>query len=284
MNWCGLRDWLNELGTQDGVGFSISVLSELSFLVNGENTYIRDEEQSFDIKDFDLVVFRTMGRSNENKERAEAVAIYCRKKGVKCIDSRLPHVGGKLNSAYERWFNGLNVPKTAVGSVSSLVEIAGRFGYPVILKATDGKKGRDNYLVKTSQELTDIVAQNQDKQFVLNEFIPNDGDYRLLTLNYQVKMIILRQSDGRSHLNNTSVGGAATVVNEGDISQAVIDLAVAAAKTEGMEVAGVDVIIDKNTGTPYVLEVNRAPQVASGAFAEAKMGAYYRALKEMAEE
>ena len=262
----------------DNISFDITSFDGLSMLVDKDNSYIKDLGKGFDVADFDLVVFRTVG---ESAEEAAAVDAYCRKKGIKKIDrSLVPLVSRKLNCAFDRWAAGLNVPITAYGPIEGLEMALERIGLPAVLKATNGRRGQDNYLIKTVEELREIVAQNLDKKFVLQNFIPNDGDYRILVLNYGRVVVDLRQRQGDTHLNNASAGGTETIVEDTAGLEDAIELAKKAAKLDGLEIAGVDIIIDKDTTVPYVLEVNRAPQLTL----PEEIDGYYKAIVEIANE
>jgi len=48
------------------------------------------------------------------------------------------------------------------------------------------------------------------------------------------------------------------------------------------DIAGVDMVQDKETGSWYCLEVNNSPQLASGAFVDEKRAAIAEFLKEAA--
>ena len=62
------------------------------------------------------------------------------------------------------------------------------------------------------------------------------------------------------------------------ISSEVIDICVKAASVSRLQVAGVDVMFDSTNSKPYLLEVNNAPQVSSGAFQDEKVGKYSEML------
>ena len=94
----------------------------------------------------------------------------------------------------------------------------------------------------------------------MQNFIPNDGDYRIVAFDYEPKLGIYRSSGGTDHRNNTSLGGSASIV---EISPEL-------AKATDIKFAGVDIITDKNTGENFVLEINRTPQFASGPFTDEK--------------
>jgi glutathione synthase/RimK-type ligase-like ATP-grasp enzyme len=144
------------------------------------------------------------------------------------------------------------------------------FTFPAILKARLGAHGNDNYLVKDLDEVRRILAETPTKQFVLQRFVPNEGDFRILIIGDQT-MVIGREAVAGSHLNNTSKGGTATEVELDEVSPQIIEQAHIIAKEFGMTIAGVDVLKDKNTGEHFFLEVNSQPQIMTGAFLDKKV-------------
>lgn len=281
LNWFAFRDLLRaELAGAAQV--EMSALTELTFVLEPGKARIYDAAQGYDLADFDLVVFRTISRYHEE---AISVAAYCRMKHIRYIDEYIPQVGNaKLSCAFVRFEHGLPVPPTTYGTAESLAAVAGTayFPWPLVLKDNAGKKGRNNYLVHDATELRKLITEQPELRFVMQSFIPNDGDYRILVLNGKPRMAILRKAGANGgHLNNTSQGGTAEDVPLGQLPKAVLDIAVKAAKLEHLAVAGVDIIIDKRDGKPYILEANRSPQIATGAFAANKTAQYAAALKEL---
>lgn len=280
LNWVAFRDLLrHQLGSE--IQVEMSALTELTFLIANDNARIYDPLQDYDVRDFDLIVFRTIGRQ---LEPAISVAAYCRKYSVPYIDPYIPSLGNtKLSCAFVRFEHGLRIPNLAYGTTKDLIDLAqqGTLGWPLIVKADAGKKGRDNYLVHSLAELQVKLTEHSNVKFVIQSFIPNDGDYRMLILNGKPVMAILRKGAKGNHLNNTSQGGSAENVDPSAIPQQILELAEKATELEQLAAAGVDIIIDKTTGIPYILEVNRAPQLATGAFPEEKITRYVAALKEI---
>ena len=280
MNWLAFRDALRERLTGE-VQVEMAAIKQLTFVLDGQKTRIYDAEQNFDVADFDLVVFRTIGKL---KEEAIAIAAYCRSKNIKYIDGYIPKIGiNKLSCAFIRWEHDLPVPETVYGPAESVFSQVSVTGLPAVLKASDGKKGRDNYLVNSPEAIQEILSSNPEKTFVLQKFIANDGDLRLVVLNDRVRLIISRQAQNSTHLNNTSQGGKAELIPLESVPPDVIELALQATKLEQLSVSGVDIIEEQNSGRYYILEVNRAPQIGTGEFVDEKLEAYARALAELVE-
>lgn len=150
---------------------------------------------------------------------------------------------------------------------------------PFILKDSQGAKGASNYLVQTFAQLQEILKQEPDVDFIAQSYLPNDCDYRILLLGSQV-LVIKRQGKGDSHLNNTSLGGDAVLVDVSDFPAEIIAYARRLAASMGLTIAGVDVMPHKDTGEYYVLETNAQPQIFTGAFLDEKQQAMTAFLKE----
>lgn len=139
LNWFGLRDLLRaELG--GSVRIEMSALTRLTFVLHDGNARIFDVGQGFDVREFDLVVFRTIG---DHLDQAVAVAAYCRKHHIRYIDSYIPHVGKwKMACGMVRWEHGLgrSAPDTLYGPIPSVVAEAskGYLGWPLVVKADGG--------------------------------------------------------------------------------------------------------------------------------------------------
>ncbi|MCA9347678.1 ATP-grasp domain-containing protein [Candidatus Saccharibacteria bacterium] len=147
------------------------------------------------------------------------------------------------------------------------------FSFPFIAKVINGSMGSDNWLIKSEQDLIDAMEAVPDGSFVLQQFIPNEFDYRILVFGGKPRLAIKRSrvSDD-THVNNTSKGGEGRLIDLKDMDKLILDLAVKAAEAVGrLELGGVDIIIDSNTGKPYVLEVNKSPQIETGSNIDKKL-------------
>ncbi|RYF28882.1 MAG: hypothetical protein EOO17_03525, partial [Chloroflexi bacterium] len=131
-------------------------------------------------------------------------------------------------------------------------------------------------LVHTYQELKEILNSHKGVQFVVQGFIPNDRDYRCLVFGGKVKLVLQRSRDteSKSHLNNTSQGAAGEIISLENLpAQAIADVESAALALNRSSFAGVDLLINSETGQHYILEVNQTPQVEIGAAVDQKMSA-----------
>ena len=84
-------------------------------------------------------------------------------------------------------------------------------------------------------------------------------------------MVFMRKGAGNTHLNNTSKGGSGTLLTRKQVPDEFISMAIKAAEVLGREIGGVDILVDMTNNTPYILEVNSTPAIASGYMTEKKV-------------
>ncbi|AHB42058.1 hypothetical protein RAAC3_TM7C00001G0193 [Candidatus Saccharibacteria bacterium RAAC3_TM7_1] len=263
----------------DAIEVECSDIDELFFDVSTDSARIYHPTKLFDVADFDLVVFRHVSTFIEE---ARAITIYCEKKGVKYIDSYLNRPTlDKMSASFLHWSVNLPVPHTLFGNHDEMIRRFDEFAPKAVVKDNHGFKGEKNYAVSSRAELQDILAKHDNTKFVLQELIPNKGDYRVLVFNFRPVLVIKRTAGQGEYLNNTSKGGTAELIDLSSFDQKLLNMCVEASRIEKLEVAGVDIILDAKTQTPYILEVNQAPQVSSGSFMEEKLEKYAEMLKEL---
>ncbi|MFZ2152850.1 MAG: hypothetical protein WAV41_02200 [Microgenomates group bacterium] len=137
--------------------------------------------------------------------------------------------------------------------------------FPVIVKGSGGDRGTRVYKADNLEEMEELVRKlrksetEEGKRYMLQEYIPNDGDYRVLVLGEKVLGVMKRSSQNKSEFrNNYSAGGAVEVA---DLPEEIKQLAVKAARVCGLAVAGVDVAFrDFDRSKPVIWEVNKGPQ------------------------
>jgi glutathione synthase/RimK-type ligase-like ATP-grasp enzyme len=260
-----LDDFRHRLANEQ-IESTVSSYSDLDFTLDGENSSIKLSSTGADLSDFDVII-NISTPAHELIHIHSSLARYCRKKGVKILDDTFTNTSGKLYEMWRLWEKDVPVPKTAFGSISHLSRKLIDFGGVGVLKATHGSKGKENYLVHSPEEIEQILSDKNPYDYILQNFIPNTGDYRVVAFDYEPKLAIYRSATGTDHRNNTSLGAQANVV---EITTELAQIAKASAEALDIKFAGVDIITDKNTGANYVLEINRTPQFASGSFLNEK--------------
>jgi RimK family alpha-L-glutamate ligase len=162
----------------------------------------------------------------------------------------------------QQFEHSIPFPETVVvSSVKSIKYILSRFQFPLIVKLPYVHQGKGVFLANSETELRQIFKNNQEAgpTFIVRAFIPNDGDIRVFTIGFEAIGAMKRIAPKDSFKNNISQGGRGEEYDLKNNPEIKI-LAEKACKITGTEIAGVDIIIDKNSGKPYVIEVNNGPQ------------------------
>lgn len=232
--------------------------------------------------DYEVIFFRTTGK---HWEEVNLVLNSIKRSDVVVIDPLVRY--GKPDMACKAWQMlslkkaGIDVPKTIYGSLWYLYETMREklsydrssnsnnrgihLDFPVILKGSGGDRGTRVFKADSLEELEKLVKDlrktetDEGRRYMLQEFIPNDGDYRVLVLGKKVLGVMKRSSqDEKEFRNNYSAGGKVEIAQ---LPEEIKQLAVKAAEVCGLAVAGVDVAFRNFDITkPVVWEVNKGPQ------------------------
>lgn len=257
-------------------------LEDLVFHIKNKRTArIYDPVAGVDVGSYSFVYLKSW---QSLPELAASVAHFLEGKGIPYADHQARHEYiAKTTNYMTMWSHGVAVPETWWGSRPVLEALTGSMDethFPLIIKAVHGQKGKDNYLARDKQSALEIL-RNTQVDMLLQQFIPNDGDYRIGVYGHKARWAIYRQSSGKSHLNNTSAGAVATNLAVKDVPRRLRTLAEAAADACDLAISGVDVVEDKVTKKIYVLEANQGSQIVTGAFTDTNMTAFDEGIAAM---
>jgi ribosomal protein S6--L-glutamate ligase len=253
------------------ISVSFAFFEDLLFAVNNEIVDVVDTVHELSLLEYDVVYFRHWG---EVQGAALAAARFCELKKIPFIDSEVLRQGSfnKITQYMNLHESGVSFPRTLIAPGPQLLTRYAQYGFdfPLVLKSVSGTRGQDNYVVRNELEMRHVLEDNATLTFVLQEFIPNEGDYRVVVMGNKVVMAIKRRAAEKNHLNNTSQGGSAELVAVDSLPQQVLEASVRAAAFFGRQVAGVDMVQSKSNGHWYCFEVNRSPQIEHASFQDEK--------------
>ena len=168
---------------------------------------------------------------------------------------------------------GLPTPKNSIisdpeGIDQALKDIGGKF--PVIVKMLSGSQGIGVSQVDSYQSLKSVLQTlwkvSGKNEILLQEMIPADGDLRIHVLSKkffspddessEVIAAMKRTSAKKDFRTNYSIGGGVQKVK---LTEEMIQISKDAAKAVDCTWCAVDLIVDKKTKKPYILEVNASP-------------------------
>jgi ribosomal protein S6--L-glutamate ligase len=155
---------------------------------------------------------------------------------------------------------GIGLPTTAFAHSTKmthdLIRVVG--GSPLVIKLLEGTQGIGVMLAETDKSAESIIEafRGLDAYFLVQEFVKEAeaSDVRCLVIGNKVVGAMQRQGRKGEFRSNLHRGGRATPARITPEERAT---AVGAAKTMGLNVAGVD-MLRSNRG-PVVMEVNSSP-------------------------
>lgn len=166
----------------------------------------------------------------------------------------------KLRSMQLLARDGVGLPVTSFAhstkDIAGVMKIVG--GAPVVVKLLEGTQGTGVVLAETTKAAESVIGafRQLDANILVQEFIheANGEDIRAFVVGDRVIATMMRKAAEGEFRSNLHRGGSAQKVK---ISPEERATAVKAAKTMGLQVAGVDML--RSSRGPVVMEVNSSP-------------------------
>jgi ribosomal protein S6--L-glutamate ligase len=185
----------------------------------------------------------------------EAMGVYTQNTASSITQSR-----DKLYSLQLLINSGLPIPTTGFANspldTDDLIKMVG--GAPLIVKLLEGTQGKGVVLAETKKAAESLINafKSLRANILVQEFIKeaNGKDIRCFVINGRVVESIMRTAAPGEFRANIHMGGSAQLIK---ITPEEKRIAILAAKTMGLKVAGVDIIRGHNS--PLLLEVNSSP-------------------------
>nr|WP_275660494.1 30S ribosomal protein S6--L-glutamate ligase [Shewanella sp. Isolate13] len=156
--------------------------------------------------------------------------------------------------------NNLDIPTSGFANspvdTKDLIDMVG--GAPLIVKLLEGTQGKGVVLAETTKAAESVINafKSLHVNLLVQEFIKEaqGKDLRCFVIDGKVVASIERTAAPGEFRANIHQGGSASIVS---VSAAEKQLALKAAKTMGLRVAGVDII--RSSRGPLLLEINSSP-------------------------
>lgn len=185
----------------------------------------------------------------------EAMNVFCLNSASAISQSR-----DKLYSMQLLINNGLNIPTTGFANspldTNDLIKMVG--GAPLIVKLLEGTQGKGVVLTETRKAAESVINafKSLRANILVQEFIKEAGgkDIRCFVIDGKVVAAIQRTAAPGEFRANIHQGGTAKIIK---ITPEERKIAIKAAKTMNLKVAGVDII--RSSKGPLLLEINSSP-------------------------
>lgn len=264
-----LTDYLGE-ALDDRYEVCHSFFNALEYSVSGQEIQITDLKNKAPLESYALIFFR--GKILPYAHHAQTVSSYAQQHGILCINQEFleANPAGKLGMTVMLAQMGLPAPATLFAAPQYMRRSAAEtLGFPMVVKADMGARGQHNHLIRTQTELDELLKKESEVDYIAQEFIENDCDYRFLMIGSEA-LIIRRSRTGDTHLNNISEGARADLVPAEEFPQRILEDCRRIMQKLDLQIAGIDLLYNPQTDREYYLEVNRLPQLNTSAFAAEK--------------
>jgi len=218
-----------------------------------------------DIKDFSLVYFRRIGVDFFPIARTLGFALnYLKIPFFDNIFGQPGSLGDKLTSQIRLATAGLPIIPLIYCSRKKVLEkqefVIANFGLPLVAKHCEFHRGKGVILIKKREDFLKILRANFEGEFFFQKYCPAEKEYRILVLGDKARVweakIPTKTGEFRS---NVYLGAKEEFYKINSLPPAMAKIAIKAAKTLNIQIAGIDILKEKSTGKIWLLEVNRGP-------------------------
>ncbi len=245
------------------------------------NFIIKDNKYTLKVKDialdeFDVVYLKVIGKF---REHAAIISYYCKKKNIPLQDpiftqtefTEVPIFKGLETLLLAD--NNVQIPITGFVTLKSLIKFTtNNFPFPCVIKDTEGMQGKGAYIIENKTDLENLHKKLKEKfgdthfykKYLVQEFIHASHRHRIFIIDNEVLAGIIRPMRWRKKFtpeNSPDYEGIKKSLSP--IPEDEIRLSLQATKAVKLGIAGVDLIVDDETGKKYIMEVNASPQWGS---------------------
>lgn len=250
----------------DNVGVALADFSDLVFEIESGKVLVEIEGKN--ICDFNLIYFR---KTAGFYSMAAALSIYLESVGIKFFDKVFINgsfTGDKFTSLMRLAVNNLPIVPSFLCWKGVLPKtkkrIVEKFGFPIVAKEVTTQRMQSVFLIKSFKDfdkLPDRTVNEKDARYLFQKFINFDKEFRLLVLKENVGVVhtkTMRDNTG-FQIGYSDMEEQPEFLDPFDVPAKIKEAAIKAAKVLHIQVAGVDIAREKETGRIYIFEVNRGP-------------------------
>lgn len=240
---------------------------------------VKIKVKNTDLSNFDLVFVR---RAGKYVRFMGAISKYLDYKKVKFVDPAFREIGmsmDKASSVTRLAIKRVPVPHSIFcfkeSVLSNRERIIKTLEFPIIAKAILSQRNQNIYILKSMEDFNKLVNIS-NQEFIFQKFIDIQKEYRVLIMGE--KIMVLEQKFKRNYENlkveYLDLTGPSIFLNLDSTTQLSNKIALKSASVLGLDVAGVDLAIEKGTNKNYIIEVNKGPGIEPNAKTSPELKAF----------
>lgn len=240
---------------------------------------VKIKVKNTDLSNFDLVFVR---RAGKYVRFMGAISKYLDYKKVKFVDPAFREIGmsmDKASSTLRLAIKRIPVPHTIFCFKESILinknRIIKTLGFPIIAKAILSQRNQNIYILKTEDDFNKLLKKS-NKEFIFQSFVDIEKEYRFLIMGE--KIMVIEQKFKRNYENlkveYQDLTGPSIFLELDCATQNANKIGLKSASVLGLDVAGVDLAIEKITKRVYIIEVNKGPGIEPNAKTSPELKAF----------
>ncbi len=168
-------------------------------------------------------------------------------------------LGHKLYQAVLVSRAGVKVPQTLLYTTNQKYqEIEKILGSDFIIKAAIGMQGKQVFLVRSEKEYCEAL-KHLSGDILLQQFIPNDGDFRVFVLDGEIIGIYKRNPKSGMFKSNIAQGGTGQAVTDTALIKKLSEIGQKVSSELSLDIVGVDIMMGADDNELYFIEANENP-------------------------
>lgn len=246
----------------DEYNFTNAKYSTVEFIFEGEEVTVTCDGTS--LNEFDHIWLTS---NWSTRDISYAISLYLDFHSISHTPTEIS--SSKLTDHMQFALAGIITPKTYFSKSKNnkydVDKIANTLNFPIVIKNIRGACGKDVYLANNKTELKEMVEELDSKTiFMFQEFVENNYDWGVLISNDTVVSAERSYGDEGEFKNNASCGATEEFCLIKNVPAEISNIALSAMKAVNLEWGRADIIIEKGTDRPFLLEVNRHPGITAG--------------------
>lgn len=260
----------------------LRTFSDLFFEIKTGAVKIKVEDK--DLSKFDLVFTR---RAGKYIRFMGAISKYLDYQKVDFVDPAFREIGmsmDKATSALRLAIKKIPIPDSCFCFRESVIKNSGKIvkmlGFPVIAKAVLSQRNENIFILRNFSDFEKLLKKSK-KEFIFQKFIDIDKEYRLLVMGGN--LAVLEQKSARNYkkikVKYQNPDEPSVFLKLGILCDSTVKIALKSAKILGLDIAGVDIAVQKETGKCFLIEVNKGPGIVPDAKTSPELKAFSDYLK-----
>lgn len=245
----------------------LGIFSDLTFEIGDGKVLIELDGRNID--EFDLIYFRnTKGFS----PMANSLAIYLESTKIKFFDRSFINSfnGDKFSALVRLAVNKIPIVPSFLCWKEAIPKnkkkVVGKFGFPIVAKEVTTQRMQSIYLLKSLKDfdkLPELTNRNNPARYLFQKFINFDKEFRLMVLGEHIGIVHTKtlRDNTKFQLGYSDMNENPEFLDPSEVSNTIKNTAIKAAMALHIQIAGVDICREVNTGKIFVFEVNRGPGI-----------------------